>query len=69
MTEFEKKGNKVAAEIEKICKKYDCQLGVWLTWRDLAHNLQKMQDTPGFDEAQFGLQIRFENKDNGGDSN
>jgi len=50
---------KVAKDIEKISKKYGVEIGVWLTWRDMEANLLKMRQTHGFDEADFGLQIRF----------
>jgi hypothetical protein len=51
--------DKFAIELDSLCKKYRCSVGVWLTWRDLESNLDKMRKTPGFDEAEFGLQIRF----------
>lgn len=60
--EHQKIADKVAAEIDKICKKYNCQLGVWLTWRDMEGNLKKMRETTGFDEADFGIQIRFKDE-------
>ena len=51
--------DQVTRELDAICKKYNCQLGIWLTWRDILHNLDKMKSTPGFDEAYFGIQIRL----------
>lgn len=49
----------VAAQIEAIEKKYNCQLGVWLTWRDLLHNFDVMKKEPKLNELQFSLQIRL----------
>lgn len=60
MRDFEKIADKVAKDIISIEKKYGCKLGVWLTWRDMEGNLSKMRETVGFDEAAFGVQIRFE---------
>jgi hypothetical protein len=51
--------NKIAADIEMICKKHKCDIGIWLSWRDMEATLEKMRKTPKFDEAHFGLQIRF----------
>jgi hypothetical protein len=51
--------DKVAKEIEKISNKYNVEIGVWLTWRDMEANLSKMREIKGFDEANFGVQIRF----------
>ena len=62
MRDLEKIAEKVAKEIASIEKKHGCKLGVWLTWRDMEGNLSKMRETPGFDEAEFGIQIRFENE-------
>lgn len=60
MRDLKKIAEKVAKEIASIEKKHGCKLGVWLTWRDMECNLSKMRETPGFDEAAFGVQIRFE---------
>lgn len=50
---------KVAAQIQSIEKQYNCQLGVWLTWRDLLHNFDLMKKEPKLNELQFSLQIRL----------
>ena len=50
---------KVAVEIDKIEKKYKCQIGVFLTWRDLLHNFELMKKEPELNELKFGLQIRL----------
>ncbi len=57
----EQKAEKVAKELEKLQKKYDCKIGVWLTWRDLMHNFDIMKKDINLDELEFGLQIRIEN--------
>lgn len=62
MGEYQLIADKVAEEIQSIQAKYNCKLGVWLTWRDMEGNLSKMRETPGFDEAEFGIQIRFDNE-------
>lgn len=62
MEEYQLIADKVAEEIQAIQAKYNCKLGVWLTWRDMEGNLSKMRETPGFDEAEFGIQIRFDNE-------
>lgn len=62
MRDYEQIANEVAKEIEKIESKHKCKLGVWLTWRDMEGNLKKMRETPGFDEAEFGIQIRFKDE-------
>ena len=51
--------DKVAKEIDKICKKYNCELGVWLTWRDIIKNFDLMKENPELNELRFGLQIRI----------
>jgi hypothetical protein len=51
----------VAGEIDAICQRYGCEIGVWLTWRDLLHNLEIARTTPGLDVLNFGLQIRIKN--------
>jgi hypothetical protein len=56
----EQTAERVAKELDKLCRKYKCKVGVWLTWRELYHNFMIMQKTPEFDEAEFGLQIRLE---------
>lgn len=53
--------DKVGAEISRIEAKYNCKLGVWLTWRDLIHNLEIMKTNKQMDIAQFGIQIQFTN--------
>jgi hypothetical protein len=63
--------DKVSREIERICKKYNCEIGVWLSWRDLMHNFDIMKKDASVNELQFGLQIRLDNgtddKDQKGD--
>ncbi len=54
--------NEVADTISKIEAKYKCKLGVWLTWRDLIHNFDKIKAEPDLNELHFGLHIRFENE-------
>jgi len=49
-----------ATEVQALCEKYNCRVGVWLSWRDMEATLKTMRETPGFDEAEFGLQIRIE---------
>lgn len=51
--------DKAAKEIDKICKKYNCEIGVWLSWRDLIHNFDIMKADPKINELNFGLQIRI----------
>jgi len=55
---------KVAKEIDKIRQKYKCEIGVWLTWRDLLYNFEVMRKENGLNELHFGLQIRIENGNN-----
>jgi hypothetical protein len=62
MRDHQEIADKVAKDIDKLQKKYNCSLGVWLTWRDMEGNLSKMRETPGFDEAEFGIQIRFKDE-------
>ena len=59
----DKIAEKVSKELDKLCKKYNCDVGVWLTWRDLMHNLDQMKARKGFNEAHFGLQIRIHGTD------
>lgn len=59
MTEAEQIAAKVGKEIDRICKKYKCEIGVWLTWRDLLYNFDQVKKTPGVDELKFGLEIRL----------
>lgn len=59
----EKVAEKVAGEIDKICQKYNCEIGVWLSWRDLLANFEHMKKDPNINELQFGLQIRFDADD------
>ena len=54
---------KVGREIEAICKKHGCEVGVWLSWRDLLHNFEVMKTDPKLNELQFGLQIRIHGND------
>jgi hypothetical protein len=56
----DKIADKVAKEIDKICQKYNCEIGVWLTWRDLINNFDIMKKNAELNELQFGLQIRLE---------
>ena len=58
--EAEKIAEKVSKELERICKKYNCEIGVWLTWRDLLHNFDLMKKDTSLNELQFGLQIRLD---------
>jgi hypothetical protein len=58
--EADKIADKVSKELERICKKYNCEIGVWLTWRDLLHNFDLMKKDNSLNELQFGLQIRLE---------
>jgi hypothetical protein len=64
---MQKKAEKVSAEIAKIEAKYNCKLGVWLTWRDMMRNLDTMRDNIGMDIAQFGVQIQFNHGEKSGD--
>jgi len=56
---MEKKVDQIIKELQKVCTKHGCDLGVWLTWRDLIANFEEMKKNPDFNEAFFGLQIRF----------
>lgn len=56
----DEKANIIIAELQEICNKHNIEIGVWLTWRDLNKNLRIMEATPGFDEAFFGFQIKFQ---------
>lgn len=51
--------NSIEAELREIEKKYNCELGCWLSWRDLIHNLRVMENTPGFDEAKFKIDVKL----------
>ena len=62
--EADKIAEKVSKELERICKKYNCEIGVWLTWRDLLHNFDLMKKDTSLNELQFGLQIRLDNGTN-----
>lgn len=55
----EKVAESVSREIERICKKHKCEIGVWLSWRDLLHNFDAMKADPNLNELHFGLQIRI----------
>ena len=57
----EKVADKFAAELDKLCKKYGCEVGVWLSWRDLLHNFEIMKSDSNLNELKFGLQIRIPN--------
>jgi len=50
---------KVGNEIERICKKYNCEIGVWLNWRDLMFNFDQLKKDPTMNELKFGLEIRI----------
>ncbi len=52
-----------AKELDALCKKYNCEVGVWLTWRDLLHNLDILKRDPNVNELLFGLQIRIHEPD------
>jgi hypothetical protein len=56
--------DKVAEEIQNICIKYKCELGVWLSWIDLLNNFDLMKKDSTINELNFGLQIRLENGTN-----
>jgi hypothetical protein len=58
----EQKAEAIASQIEKLCKKYNCRIGVWLTWRDLLHNFDIAKKDPKINELEFRLQVRFENE-------
>lgn len=55
----EKIAESVGKEIEKICKKHNCEIGVWLNWRDLQYNFDQMKADPALNELKFGLEIRL----------
>lgn len=59
----EKIAESVAKEIDQICAKHKCEIGVWLTWRDLLHNFDAMKADPKINELHFGLQIRIHGTD------
>ena len=58
----EKKAEVIGREVEKLCKKHGCEIGVWLTWRDLLHNFEKAKKDTNINEFHFGLQVRFDNE-------
>lgn len=60
----EQVANKFSADLDKLCKKYGCEVGVWLSWRDLMHNFEIMRSDPNLNELMFGLQIRIPDGDN-----
>ncbi len=64
---IEEKAKKVSKEIDKIMKKYNCQLGVWRTWEDLLLNINQMKQNPELKELYFTLQIK-EVEENGEES-
>lgn len=49
----------VSKEVGDICKKYNCQLGVWMDWRELFTNFEAIKKDPSISEMFFGLQIKF----------
>lgn len=49
----------VADKVEKLCAEYNCEIGVWLSWRDILHNFDAMKANPELNELNFGLQIRI----------
>ncbi len=52
-----------ANDLDELCKKYGCNVGVWLSWRDMLHNFDIMKQDPKMDELHFGLQIRIHGAD------
>ena len=62
MMKPEKKAEAFGKDLEKLCKKYGCRAGVWLTWRDLLHNFEIAKKDPNINELEFGLQVRFDNE-------
>lgn len=59
----EEKAQKIDQAISKLCKKYDCEIGVWLTWDDLLNNIHHLKMNPTLDHLGFTLQIKL--KENG----
>lgn len=58
----EEKAEIIGREVEKLCKKHGCQIGVWLNWRDLLHNFEAVKNDQNINELHFGLQVRFDNE-------
>ena len=59
----DKVAENVGKEIDKICKKYGCEIGIWLNWRDLIYNFDQMKNDPKLNELKFGLEIRIHDKE------
>jgi hypothetical protein len=58
--DYEKLALAVQKDIEKLEKKHGVKLGVWLSWRDLARNLDALKMNHDLEELNFGLQLRIE---------
>ena len=56
----DQKAEKIGKELDRLCKKYDCQIGVWLSWQDILANLDMMKKNQ-LDQLSFGLQIQLKN--------
>lgn len=59
----EKIAENVWKEIDNLCKKYNCEIGVWLNWRDLQYNFDQMKNDPKLNELKFGLEVRIHGKE------
>ena len=55
----EEKAKKIDEAIGRICKKYDCEIGVWLTWEHLLNNIHHMKMNPNLEHLVFPLQIKL----------
>jgi hypothetical protein len=59
MMTHQEKADKIMGELQRIEKKFGCEIGVWLSWRDLYHNFDAMRKDPKIDNAKFPLQVKF----------